>query len=265
MSASFLDQFRLDGKVAIVTGGGRGIGAACARALAEVGADVAIVARTKEQLDQVAHSINLLGRRGLPVVADVTSRVGMEAVVEATLAEFGRIDIVINNAGGGLPSPFMHTSEEQFRAILDFNVTTAFNLTQLAVPHMLEAGSGAVVNISSAAGRVRSRGFVSYGVAKAALNALTRHMAVDLAPKIRVNAIAPGAIATEALDKVLTNDQIRRTMEAKTPLRRIGTVGEVATAAVYLCSPASAYVTGKILDVDGGIETSNFEMPIPDL
>ena len=133
-----------------------------------------------------------------------------------------------------------------------------------AVPHMLDAGGGSIVNIASAAGRHASRGFTAYGTAKAAMIQLTRTMAADLAPRIRVNAIAPGAIVTDALASVL-NDDLQALMEAGTPMRRIGEVDDIAAAAVYLASEASSYVTGQILPVDGGIQTSNFDMGIPDL
>ena len=161
--------------------------------------------------------------------------------------------------------PFLSTSEEHFNDALHWNVTTAFNLTQLAVPHLLESGSGSVINIASAIGRFPDRGFAAYGTAKAALIHLTQNLACDLAPKIRVNAIAPGAIATSALDIVLTNDALKNEMIESTPLKRIGVVEDIAAAAVYLASAASAYVTGRVIDIDGGLRRANLNMGIPDL
>ena len=245
------DRLRLDGKVALVSGAGRGIGAGIARAFAEAGADLAIAARTQAQLDTVADQIRGLGRRVHVVAGDLGSREGMEAFVATTVTAFDRIDIVVNNVGGTPPAPFLDTSAAAFRQSLAWNVTTAFDLSQLAVPHLLANGDGVILNISSAIGRFRERGFVAYGTAKAALNQLTRIMAIDLAPKIRVNAIAPGAIATDALETVLTNEAIRAAMIAGTPLRRLGTVDDIAIGALYLCSPAGSYVTGKILDIEG--------------
>jgi 7-alpha-hydroxysteroid dehydrogenase len=260
-----LDRFRLDGRVAIVTAAGRGIGAGIARAFAEVGADVAIGARTQAQLDEVAADVRRAGRRAVVVAGDLATREGMQALVDRTLAELGRIDVVVNNAGGSMPGPFLQTSERSFQEAFRWNVATAFNLTQLAVPAMLKVGGGSVLNIASAAGRFRERGFAAYGTAKAALVALTENLAADLAPKIRVNAIAPGAIETSALGMVLTDPAIRRRMVELTPMKRLGSVPDIAAAAVYLASEAAAYVTGVVLDVGGGIRRSNFDMGIPDL
>lgn len=260
-----LDRFRLDGKVALVTAAGRGIGAGIARAFAEVGADVVIGARTQEQLDEVAEQVRRAGRRAVVVAGDLSRREGMQALVDRALAELGRIDVVVNNAGGSMPRPFLQTSERFFDEALRWNVTTAFNLTQLAVPHLLKVGGGSVINIASVAGRFRERGFSAYGTAKAALVALTQNLAADLAPRIRVNSIAPGAIETSALGMVLTDPAIQRRMVELTPLGRLGTVEDIAAAAVYLASEASGYVTGVVVDVGGGIRHSNFDMGIPDL
>lgn len=265
-----LDLFDLHGRVAIVTAAGRGIGAAIARAFAEVGADVVIGARTEAQLLEVAGEIEKLGRRAAVVQGDLLSRDGMQALVDRAMNDFGRIDVVVNNAGGSMPGPFLAQSEESFEMALRWNVTTAFNLTQLAVPHMLKSrgdgeGRGSVINIASAAGRNPSRGFSGYGTAKASMIALTKNLALDLAPKIRVNAIAPGAIATSALDIVLQNEALERQMVEGTPLRRLGVVDDIAAAAVYLASPASDYVSGRVLDVDGGLRASNLDLGLPDL
>ena len=259
-----LDRFRLDGRVAIVTGAGRGIGAGIARAFAEVGADVAIGARTRSELDEVAQAVRALGRRAVVVAGDLRTRDGMQAFVERAVGELGRLDVVVNNAGGSMPKPFLATSERFFDEAFRWNVTTAFNLTQLAVPHLLKAGGGSVVNIASAAGRFRERGFSGYGTAKAALVALTENLAADLAPRIRVNAIAPGAIETSALGTILDPGVEKRMVEL-TPLARLGTVEDIAAAAVYLASQAASYVTGVVVDVGGGIRRSNFDMGIPDL
>lgn len=260
-----LDLFSLKDRVAVVTGAGRGIGAAIAKALAEVGADVVIGARTADQLEAVAGDVRRLGRRAVVVPGSLAERAGLEQLVERALAELGRIDVVVNNVGGSFPGPFMGTAEAAFDGAFRWNVTTAFNLTQLAVPAMLRAGGGSVINIASSAGRFNDRGFIAYGTAKAALCHMTQNLAFDLAPKIRVNAIAPGAIETDALGLVLQNPEIEKKMVAGTPLRRIGRVEDVAAAAVYLASPASSYVTGRVLDVDGGIRRSNLDMGIPDL
>ena len=256
---------RLDGKTAIITGGGRGIGAAIARAFGEVGANVAITARTEDQLREVAKDIESFGGQAVVVPGDVNEDGFLEAFVDQARNELGRVDIVVNNAGGSPPRAFLETSTAMVEKAFHFNVTTAFALTRAAVPHMLEAGGGAVVNISSAMGRLTDRGFVAYGTAKGALSHMTRLMASDLAPKIRVNGIAVGSVATSALEVVLTDDGLRNEMVDRTPLKRLGEPEDIALAALYLASPAGQFVTGKMFEVDGGIEYPNLGLNLPDL
>ncbi|MGH9028189.1 MAG: SDR family oxidoreductase [Acidimicrobiales bacterium] len=242
-----LDRFRLTDRSAVVTGAGRGIGAACAVALAEAGCDVVISSRTEEQLRVVAKSIEAAGRRALVVPADLSDLDAVGSLASAAKEAFGRLDIVVNNVGGTMPRPYLDTSPRFLEEAFHFNVSTAHALTRAAVPSMLEGGGGSVVSITSAMGRTQGRGFVAYGTAKAALAHFTRLAATDLAPRIRVNAIAVGSVATSALDIVLTDDDLRRTMEQATPLKRIGEPEDIAAAVVYLCSDAGAYVTGKVL------------------
>ena len=262
---SWQEAFSLPGKVAIVTGAGRGIGAATARTYADAGADLVLAARTKEQLDTVADDIRAKGRRALVIPCDVNENEAVEDIVAQAMNEFGRIDIVVNNAGGSMPRPFMDTSAGYLERAFHFNVTTAFVLTKAAAPHMLASGSGAVVNISSAIGRLRDRGFVAYGTAKAALTHMTRLMAADLAPKVRVNAIAVGSVATSALEIVLDNQEIHDEMVRRTPVKRLGVPEDIAYCALYLASDAGSFVTGKLFEVDGGLEEANLELGLPDL
>lgn len=260
-----LDRFKLTDRVAIVTGAGRGIGAAIALAYAEAGADVVCAARTQEQIEATAQKIRALGRRALPVHCDVLERSDLENLVHATLEEFGRVDILVNNAGGWPPKPALRTGEKEFETAFRFNVTTAFLLTRMTVPKMVEtAGGGAIINISSVAGREISAGFVAYGTAKAALSFMTRELAQDFAPKIRVNGIAVGSIKTEALETIL-NEEIERQMVALTPLGRLGCVEDIAACALYLASPAASYVTGEIYGVNGGLVGLNMKMPRAEL
>jgi 7-alpha-hydroxysteroid dehydrogenase len=275
-----LDLFRVTGRVAVVTGAGRGIGAAAAIALAQAGADVVISARSEDQLAGVAREIEAAGRRALVVLADLSDLDAAAGLADAAAAEFGRLDIVVNNVGGAMPRPFLATKPRHLVDAFSFNVAVAHRLTQAAVPHLLAArgtgtaaggGSagrpetGAVVNISSTVGRVAGRGYLAYGTAKAALSHYTRLAAADLAPRIRVNAIAVGAAATSALDIVVSDDTLRGQMEGATPLGRIGDPQEIAAAVVFLASPAGGYITGKIIEVDGGIEQPNLDLGIPDL
>ena len=259
-----LDRFKLTDKVAIVTGAGRGIGAGAALAFAEVGAHVVCAARTAEQIEAVAERVRGHGRRALAISCDVMDRAQLENVVTRTMQEFGRIDVLVNNAGGTPPQEALYTSESMFEEAFHFNVSSAFLLTRLCVPHMLKGDGGAVVNISSAAGRFPIAGFVAYGTAKAALSFMTRILGHEFAPRVRVNAIAVGAVETTALGSFI-DDELRNKMSALTPMRRIGTVEDIALAALYLASPASSWVTGKVFEVDGGTETSNWPFPPPTL
>jgi 7-alpha-hydroxysteroid dehydrogenase len=260
-----LDRFLLTDRVAVVTGAGRGIGAAGAIALAEAGADVVVSSRTPSQLDEVAARIKAAGRRALVVPADLSDLGNVGALASAAHAEFGRLDVVVNNIGGTIPNAFLDTTTDYMEEAFRFNVSTAHALARAAVPLMLESGGGTIVNISSIMGRVSGRGYLAYGAAKAALAHYTRLAARDLAPRIRVNAIAVGSVSTSALEFVVSNDEIRSAMEDATPLQSIGEAEDVAAAIIYLASPASAYVTGKVLEVDGGLEQPNLDLGLPDL
>src|SRR5262249_7217659 len=180
-----------------------------------------------------------------------------EDLARTATTEFGRIDVLVNNAGGFPPMPFLDTDLPSWEWCMRFNLTSAFVLTRSCVPRMLERDGGVVLNISSAAGRIVRSGFVAYGTAKAALSFMTKQLAAEFAPRIRVNALAVGAVDTSALAPFLT-DEIRSAMERMTPMRRIGSVEDVALAALWLCSPAGGWVTGKVVEVDGGTETTNW-------
>ncbi len=259
-----LEKFRLDGKVAVITGAGRGIGAASALALAEAGADVVLSARTEDQLQAVAEQVVALGRRAHIVPADAMDLDAVAALAGSAVEAFGRLDVVVNNVGGSMPKEFLKTNTKFLEDAFHFNVSTAHALTRAALPHLLKDG-GSVVNISSIMGRVPGRGFVAYGTAKAALAHWTRLTAADLSPRVRVNAIAVGSIATSALQIVTETDSLREAMEAATPLRRIGDPDEIAATVLFLASPAGGYVTGKVFEVDGGLEQPNLDMGMPDL
>lgn len=260
-----IDRFRLTDQVAIVTGAGRGIGAATAVALAEAGADVVISSRTLDDLQGVADQITAAGRRAHVVQADLSDLDAVAGLADAAMEAFGRLDIVVDNLGGSMPRPFEHTSPRFLTEAFSFNVATAHALNRAAVPHMLETGGGAIVGITSVVGRVHGRGYLAYGTAKAGLAHYTRLASRDLAPRIRVNAIAVGSVATSALDIVMNDDDIRQSMIDVTPLKRIGEPDDIAATVLYLASPAGSFVTGKVVEVDGGLEAPNLDLGFADL
>lgn len=259
-----LDRFRLDGRVAVVTGAGRGLGAAIAVGFAEAGADVVISARTRSQLDEVSAQVEATGRTAHVVAVDLSDPSAAAELATEAQQVFGRLDIVVNNVGGAPPKPLLDTTVKDIERACRFNVSTAHALTVAAAPLMADRG-GSIINVTSSMGWASGRGFAAYGTAKAALAHYTELTALDLSPTIRVNGIAPGSVHTSALEVVAENEELRRPMEQATPVRRLGDPTDVAAAAVYLASDAGAFVTGKILEVDGGLTGPNIELGFPDV
>jgi 7-alpha-hydroxysteroid dehydrogenase len=265
---SVLDRFRLDDHVAVVTGAGRGIGAATAVALAQAGADVCISARHADQLEAVAEQVRAAGRRAVVVPADLSDTDAAAAFAQTAYDELGRLDVVVNNVGGTIPNAFLDTDVAYLEEAFHFNVATAHALTRAAVPLMLRGADDAqrsVVTISSMLGRTAGRGYLAYGTAKAALAHWTRLAATDLAPRIRVNGVFVGSVMTSALEFVAGVPEMMEQLETRTPLGRVGEPEDVAAAVVYLAARSGQYVTGKLLEVDGGIQQPNLDLGLPDL
>ncbi len=253
-----LDSFSLTGQVAVVTGGGKGIGRGIALCLAEAGADVAVAARNADDLTEVVAEIEALGRRGLAVPTDVTELEQLDALGERVTAALGAPTIWVNNAGGlpdATPRYLTRTSEDRWDAQLDLNLKAVWAGATVAARCMTEQG-GCIINISSrtAMGPQPKNG--PYAAAKAATNSLTQTLAVELAPSIRVNAIAPGPIPTQNfMESTGTTEENLPALEAAIglPLKRIGRVEDIGAAVVFMASPAASWITGQCLYVDGGL------------
>ncbi len=247
-------SFDLSGKIALVTGAARGLGSAIALALAHAGADVALGLRRLSPEPEVAKQIRAQGRRALPLAMDLLDLGQVRKAVEATVAEFGRIDILINNAGIGAPNPAEEVTEADFDATLAVNLKGTFFAAQAAGRQMMRQRSGCIVNLGSQAGAVALPSESIYCMTKAAIAHLTRCLAVEWGQYgIRVNAVAPTFIATPGTEKWLKDPQFKAEVEERIAgLHRIGVPMEVAGAVVFLCSPAASLITGDVLLVDGG-------------
>jgi NAD(P)-dependent dehydrogenase (short-subunit alcohol dehydrogenase family) len=241
---------RLSGKVAIITGGGSGIGKAIAQAFVREGAKVVIAGRDSKKLDRAAAEV---GADCLAVSADVSNATSIEKLVSATLDRFRQINILANNAAVLLPGTAESLSEQDFDQTFDTNVKGLWLMSRAVLPHMRVAGGGSIVNIGSVLSTVGARNRVAYSASKGAVMAMTKAMALDhAAEKIRVNCIAPGIIETEMVARFSTDENARTQRVALHPMGRFGQPAEIASAAVFLASDESAWTTGSVVTIDGG-------------
>jgi NAD(P)-dependent dehydrogenase (short-subunit alcohol dehydrogenase family) len=256
----FLPSFRLDGKRAVVTGAGRGIGRALAIGLAEAGADVALISRTREDLEETASIIQELGSRTLILQADVSKRIEVQQAVAEVKSQWESIDILINNAGMNIRSKALEVTDEEWQTIMDTNLKSAFMMAQEIGKIMKEqATGGKVINISSVAGHVALRTGVVYASTKAAMIQMTKVLAMEWGQYgINVNSIGPWYFKTPLTENLLADEEYVRDILAVTPLKRVGELPELVGPVVFLSSEAGNYVSGQTLFVDGGMTIHGF-------
>lgn len=254
-----MDRFSLAGRVALVTGAGRGIGKALALGLAEAGADVICLSRTLSEVEATAAEVRELGRKALAVTADITDQAQVSGAVALGVDRFGRIDILVNNAGMNIRTPALDLPEQDWDKVVDTNLKGPFLVAQTVARHMSKAGYGRIINVASVGGVVALRTGVAYGAAKAGLLHMTRVLALEWAKHgITVNAISPWYFRTSLTEKLLANEAYLKEIHDRTPLRRVGEVDELIGPVVFLASGASSYVTGQALSVDGGMTIYGF-------
>ncbi len=253
--ASHNVQFGLQNKVTVITGAAQGIGAACAQRFAREGAHVVLADVDVARGAALAHTLE-----GLFVHCDVGSKAQVDALVQRTLAQHGRIDVLVNNAGIFKAAAFLDVTEDDFDAVLRVNLKGAFLVAQAVAREMVKTGGGSVINMSSVNAVLAIPSIASYNMSKGGINQLTRVMALALADQgVRVNAVAPGTIATELAAKaVLTSEEATARILSRTPMRRLGTPEEIADVVAYLASDASSYLTGEIITADGGRMALNY-------
>jgi NAD(P)-dependent dehydrogenase (short-subunit alcohol dehydrogenase family) len=247
------DRFDLSGKVALVTGGSRGLGAEMVRDFARQGADVIISSRNKEKCEEIAHEVHQIGRKALPIACDVANLGEIEALFEKSLKEFGKLDIAVNNAGANVTKPAVDVTEEDWDFIYDINIKGLFFCCQQAAKIMIQQNAGKIINLSSVGGAKSYKRIAPYTASKAAVIHLTRSLASEWARyNVFVNSIAPGLISTDINEEEVADERLYNKMIKAIPLRHLGDPKDISTIAVYLASEASNYVTGQTFYIDGG-------------
>jgi 2-deoxy-D-gluconate 3-dehydrogenase len=237
----------------VVTGSSRGLGRAIALALAEAGADVALAARSKKDLEDTARLVRQAGRRALVVPTDVARYPEVEALMARAVRELGRLDVVVNNSGVAKVAPLVEMTPEDWRFMVDVNLGGVFNGYRAAAPHLIAQNSGKIINVASVLGQVGLPGYTVYAATKGGVIALTRTLGVEWARHgIQVNAIAPGWFATDMTDPAFSDPRINERLTRDIPMRRIGRPEEIGPLAVYLASAASGFMTGETIFLDGG-------------
>ena len=248
-----LRKFALDGKVALVTGAGRGIGAGLALALAESGADLAIVARTKEQLEHTAAQARELGRRALVIPADLTKVDEIYRMVDLVVGKFGKVDVLVNAAGTQARKPMLEVTEEDWDRVNNINLKAVYFCSQAVARHMIRQGKGKIINIASLTSSIGISHVTIYAATKGGVLALTRGMAVEWARQgINVNAIGPGYFHTEMTKRLYEDPEKHQWVLSRTPKGRWGEIEDLKGAVVFLASEASDFITGELINVDGG-------------
>ncbi|MFD1738461.1 SDR family NAD(P)-dependent oxidoreductase [Bacillus salitolerans] len=256
----YLPSFQLEGKIAIITGAGRGIGRAIAIGMAEAGADVALLSRTEEDLVEVAEQISKLKRRALPIITDVTNRESIQHAIRMVEEEYGKIDILVNNAGMNIRSKALDVTDVEWQTIMDTNLKSAFMMSQEVAKRMKGSHvNGRIINISSVAGHVALRTGVVYAATKAAIIQMTKVLALEWGEYgINVNSIGPWYFKTPLTEKLLQDEAYVSDILSVTPLKRVGELPELVGPAVFLSSDAGNYITGQTLFVDGGMTIHGF-------
>ena len=251
---NYLEVFSMKDRVSLVTGGGRGIGLGIAKALAGAGSDIVLAARTEAQLKDAADSIaEEYGRRVETLVVDLSRTDSIAEVIETTISRFGRLDVLVNNAGSNLRKPFLEITKEDFDSVMRIQLESAYFMAQAAAREMVKAGAGKIINLSSLTSKIAVPNISIYAAAKGGIFSLTKSLAVELAPhNINVNAIAPGYVRTFMTEPAFKDKERYDWMLSRIPMKRFGSPEDIGNTALFLAAPASDYITGEVIFVDGG-------------